>query len=516
MPSITFWARLLLLAAFCHIVHAADAGAPTQGYVLANLPGAEPADTLILESLQDKARHRLAKLAGRDGNAVGLWLPPGDYKLYKWRDGFMPPYPTITVMAGRLTDMGSLVPIPVGDNDVVLLPLRNDETARNAQAVATGLQAQLQSTEPLPWRVERVPPPSQLMLDPGNRFGLIPLLLKYYEARANAAPIGKRLREAASIGEFTALAKLATPPLTQKLVNDTQGRSYFGAALGQIRVRDADGTWSALDSGSLQTVTAVAASAGLLLAGFEDGQVRSSSDGGATWKAAALAPGGAVVDISRIGEQWLITTARGIVLRTGLRSVDQMGVYAARAADLSDLAKLREFPVETEPLVRPSAAAFANFYYVNAYPKLWRLDAATQQWQAVGPDTEVSGFQVAPGNGTLAAYRIRGAFSRLYVSTDHGGSWRKADNPPYVIMDVRFVDADAGQAVRWNTGAFSGVIELLQYDRSKDGWTKAVDVPVGCVATLPDASHRARFCVARGGNILSYADGKWTAEFAVD
>lgn len=513
MPLIAFWARLLLLAAFCHVAQAADS---VQGYVLASLPGAEPADTLVLESVNDKAKYRLAKLASRGGHTLGIALPAGDYRLHKWRDGFMPPYPTITVMAGRLTDMGSLVPVPVGNNDMVLLPLHNAETARNAQAAAAELQS-LQSRAPLPWRVERVPAPSQVVLDPGQRFGLIPYLLKYYEARANAAPIGKRLREVVSVDEFAALAKLATPPLTQKLVMDAQGRSYFGAALGQIRVRDANGTWSALDTGSLHTITAVAASAGQLLAGFENGMVRSSSDGGATWKAAAaLDPSVAVVDISRLGDQWLITTARGLVLRSGLRSVDQMVVHAARAADLSDLAKLREFPVETEPLVRPGAASFGNYFYVNAYPKLWRLDLATQQWQSVGPDTDVSGFQVAPGNGTLAAYRIRGAFSKLYVSTDHGGSWRKADNPPYVIMDIRFTDADNGQAVRWNTGAFSGVIELLQYDRTKDSWTKAVDAPVGCVAALPDASHRARFCVARGGNILSLADGKWTAEFAVD
>lgn len=531
MHLISMWLRLVVLALFCNGALAADsatapAPSPNHGYVFVSFPGAEPinplflrtlGDTLTLRSLADGSDHRLVKMASRDGNTFGMWLPAGDYKIYKWRDQLMTSYPTVTVAAGRLTDMGSLVSVPVGDNQFVLLPIRNAETARKAEAAIGDLPSGLQSPQPNGWLVDRVPAAFRPMEDPENRFGLIPLLLMFHETQANAAPINKRLRATTAIDEFLALAKASTPPQTPKAVGDAKGRSYFGAALGQVRVRDAQGTWTSLDTGSLHNVTAVAAWGDMLLAGFENGLIRLSTDAGTSWKlAAALDRGLSVTDISRVGDHWLVTGAHGIVLRNGMRSVDLLTVHAARAADLSDLAKQRDIAMESEPLVRPSAAAYQNFYYVNAFPKLWRLDVSTMQWRALGPDTDIHGFQITPGNGTLAAYRIKGGFSKLFVSTDRGETWTKYDNPPYVIMDIRFNDDKDGQAVRWNTGAFSGAIELLRYDRAKDSWTKSADAPVGCKAMLPDGSNTARFCITRGGDVLTFADGKWKAEFAVD
>lgn len=514
--------RLMAFALFVTGVQAADFEKPpsaNHGFVLATLPGSEPIDALVLRSVADNTDYRLAKIPNREGKTFGLWLPAGEYKILKWRDSYLKEYPSLVVAPGQLTDMGSLVPVPVGDGQLVLLPLRNDETRSKAQATVAELEAALSSKDVLPWDVDRVPPAIADFVDadPANRFGLIGALLMYYEGRANASPISKQLRATAAVDAFLALAKTATPPLTQKLVADAKGRSYFGAALGQIRVRDAGGVWGALDTGSLHHVTAVAAWEDTLLAGFENGLVRMSTDGGLSWKpVATLDRGVAITDISRIGDQWLVTAARGVVVRNLFRSVDQLSIYVARAADLSDIAKQRELAVEVEPLLRPSAMAYKNFYFVNAYPKLWRLDTSTMQWSAVGPDTDVHGFQLTPGNGTLAAYRIKGGFSKLFVSTDLGQSWTKYDNPPYVIMDVRFTSAQDGQAARWNTGAFSGVIELLQYDRAKDAWSKFSEAPAGCKTMLPDVSYTAKLCVTRGGNILKFADGKWLAEFAVD
>jgi len=84
------------------------------------------------------------------------------------------------------------------------------------------------------------------------------------------------------------------------------------------------------------------------------------------------------------------------------------------------------------------------------------------QWRALGPDTDIHGFQISPATGTLAAYRIKGAFSKLFMSRDLGGSWTQRDTPPYVILDIRFNEAAEGLATRWNTGTLSGVIELFQ------------------------------------------------------
>lgn len=491
--------------------------APTHGYVYASLPGAEPGDTLVLQSVADESKHTLPARVDADGNAVGMWLPAGDYKLYRWRGLWMGNYPSVSVKAARLTDLGSLVAVPVGSNDLVLLPVHSSESARNAAVALAEFQPVLVDKEPIQWRMAQTPAPFRIREVSEKAFGLIVDLLSIYESRTNAAPMSKQLREAGEADAFLRLAKFATPPLTQKPVQDAQGRMFFGAALGQVRVREASGAWTAIDTGSLHSVTAVAVRDALMVAGFDNGTLRASDDGGKTWNpVTAWDRSSSVVDITRLDAQWLVTTAHNTILRGGLRSVDQMTVYGGKADDLGDLAKLKDFALETEALFRPHAEAFQGYYYLNAFPKLWRLDVANQQWRAVGPDTDVHGFQVSPVSGTLAAYRIKGGFSRLYVSTDHAQTWTRYDNPPYVIMDIRFANAEQGQAVRWNTGAFSGTVELMQYDRPTDAWTKSVEAPPGCVRVLPDAQHTARLCVTKGGNILSLAGGKWLAEFAVD
>jgi len=512
---------LLAFAVLCPTVQAADApaqGAFANGFVFASMPGAKAYDVVMLQSVGSEPKeYTLNAIATQDGRGVGLALPPGEYRPYGGRGLKVPKesYPVITVEAGRLTDLGALVFVEVSDNRVVMLPTRNADSDRNMQTVLKQLSATLTAGEPIVWRVDKVPGPFPWR-DQGtlSRVSLAELQ-KAHESRATAAPVRQRLRETTAIDAFLSLAKSGAAPATTKPVQDAQGRMYFGAVLGQVRVRDANGVWGTLDTGCLHNVTAVETWNGQLVAGYDNGDVRRSVDGGKTWaQVASLERRVPVFDISRFDDQWFVATARPKVLRNGMPSTDQITVYSALKEDFSDIIKNRDFEVESEPLVRTSVAASKSHYYVNAFPKLWRLDAATQQWRALGLENEVHGFQLAPDNGTVAAYRIKGGFSKLYVSADHGDTWTKYDNPSYVIMDIRFRTPTQGQAVRWNMSAFSGTIELWDYDRAKDTWTKNSDAPLGCKHAVADAAQDIRFCVTPEGNILGKKDGKWGIEFA--
>lgn len=512
---------LFAFVLMCSGANAAEptaAQAPTSGFVFASMPGMTPQDTVTLLSVRDKADYKLGGFASADGKALGKFLPAGDYELVAARGQKLgKSYPLVTVVAGRLTDMGALVFVDLGDNKVVMLPTHNADSHRNVDAALKELGAPYTGSEALLWRTDKVPEPFFWRQELGLRYGLLADLQKVHENRTTETPVLRRMREATSVGSFLSLAKSAALPTTAKPVLDAQGRLVFGAALGQLRVRDASGAWSNIDTGCLHTVTAVELWGDQWLAGFDNGDVRRSQDGGKTWAVvASLERRRPVIDISRVADQWLVSTVRPKYLRNAMLSADQISIYTARKDDFSDIAKNRDLEVESEPLVRASAMAHKGFYYVNAYPKLWRLDTATMQWRALGPDTEVHGFQVAPDNGTLAAYRIKGGFSRLFVSADHGETWTKYDNPPYVIMDIRFANPSQGKAVRWNTGALSGTLELLDYDRAKDAWTKTSEAPAGCKQAFVDGSHNVKLCVTPDGNILGYANGKWAIEFAAD
>ena len=491
----------------------------SDGAVFASLPGGKPSDILILQSTGvQKADYTIPTRATLDGIAFGARVPRGEYKLLAVRGSLLSSnYPVVKVETGRMTDMGTLVFVNAGDNRNVLFPTRNAQSSRNMEAARRELGAPFSANEPVVWLSDMVPNPLRLKENFGMRFGLMADLKKAYESRVTAEPVFSIYRDGVSIDAFLSAAKKAARPATKKPVEDAQGRMFFGAPLGQVRLRDAGGVWSALDTGCLHTVTAVEWWGSRLLAGFDNGEIRQSLDDGKTWNVvASLESMTAVIDISRLADQWFITTARSITLRNGLDSVDQISVYSALKDDLTDIIKNRDFTVDKEPFVTPSAKSHKNFLYVNAFLKLWRMDAATMQWRAVGPDTDLHGFQVAPDSGALAAYRIKGAFSKLFVSADHGETWSKYDNPPYVIMDIRFTGPNQGQTARWNMSAFSGAIELLQYDKSRDNWTKSGDAPAGCNLAFADKTHAVKLCVTPGGNILSNADGKWAIEFAAE
>jgi len=491
--------------------------APTHGYVYVNLPADSSLNGGIkLRSLKDKREYQLpARSQGARG--YGLWLPEGDYQISEWRGTPLRNYPTFAVQARRVTSLGSVLSIQVGGYALVVLPIQHSEDAALAQQVANEYQSYLISPEPILWKPEGMPKPVTPPV-PSTGLGIVGDLLMAYDRSVNETPLKKRLLEAQSIDEFFQLAKLIMPPVTEAVL-DSESNTYFGADLGQVRRRNRDGLWSSLDTGTLRTITAVAISGKTLLAGSDDGVLRASTDNGKTWqRVAAVAQDEAIVGIHRIGHQWLVAASHWSITYPGWKQSDQLKVYSAAADNFSDLAISRQFPM---PGLAPNyygsngGQVAGHYFYLTAFPGLWRLDLTTQEWVSVTPPITTSGFNANPSGSVLAAYLAQGIFSKLFISTDFGNSWTQYNEPMYAITNIYFDTPEDGRATRIRADTFSAVFEIQQYDRSHNRWQKKYEAPAGCERLLwiGGAPH---YCITKGGSILRNEGTEWKAEFTAE
>jgi hypothetical protein len=494
----------------------------THGFVHASLGSGA---TVRLRSLAKGETYDLVSQAANGPYAYGLWVPEGQYEIVDLRASSGAAYAPVSVSRGRITDLGGIVRLEIGNYEFVRLPIRHPELAPGLQQATSALRPHLATTEPIEWRPS-APPQAEKQGSPPTNLGLIADLLMDYTRHVNKPPLNQQLKQAKSTEEFFRLAVATVPPLADEPGSDAEGRLYYGAELGQIRVRARNGEWTNLDTGTLQTITAVEVSGSKIVAGTARGEIRTSEDG-RTWRRHfSFAPGETVADIDRIGDRWIVLTARLAAVNFAaapgaqVQTADLFKVYSATGDDLAGMALLRELPLPDKVfVVRGMGArgqAAGGGWFVNVGSDLLRLDLATLQWSTSSPGHKVSGFNISPKTGLVTAYRQQGAFSKLNLTADQGRTWRAADTPPYIFYDVYFESPDKGLATRWSTGAFSASIEFMAYDPKADRWQKTYDAPPGCVRLLRDVDNVQRFCVTSGNSILNYVDGKWVAEFAVN
>jgi hypothetical protein len=476
-------------------------------------------------TLKGAADHTLRRQPENGATAFGLWVPAGEYDVEGLvaRDGSR--YTPVTVVAGRMTDLGGLARMEIGGYENVTLPIRHPELDAERQKALQALRPHLRDATPIEWR-PTAPPAAVRPVTPPTNLGLIADLITLYERERNKPPLNAQLKQAATIEEFYRGAVSVLPPATDEPASDAAGNLYYGAELGQVRMRSRDGQWSTLDTGTIQAVMAVEASGNLLVAGTAAGELRVSSDRKTWRRAAALPADEAVVDIDRFGKRWIVLGARMQTRFAGgpyggaYQTAEVLRVYSTTSDDLGGLALLREVQL-TEPWLvflgrTPRGQGAGNAYYVTSVAEMLKLDLATLQWTTLpNPGHGMHGFHVAK-NGLVTAYRNQGIFSKINLSTDQGATWRPAETPPYPFYDVAFEAPDKGLATRFAMGAFSSTIEFLEFDATQNKWQKTHEAPGGCARLLRDADNVQRYCLTTGNSILNYVGGKWLVEAAVN
>lgn len=484
------------------------------GFVYVGLPGQSAYVTVTVKSLSDGSTYTLDTIFSGDEGSAGSWIPPGDYKIAKWDTYDYPDYTAFHVDPKRVTDLGNLIPIQIGGYQFVVVPVRLKELASGVDTVIAKYRPLLETAVALEWNPINPPRPMDIPQPAFNSsLGAFVELLSEYSQHLNKPPLRQQLLNSGSNQAFFESARASSAPLTQMAAQDEGGNMYYGADWGQVRVRTPDGSWSSLDTGTIHQVTALTRQGSRLVAGYDNGQIRLSTDGGKSWTLVkTLDSGDAVIDLSWTGSTWLAVTADlqdSVIAKSGSK---QIVVYISPDQALDQFSRLK--------VMVPVGAAFTHAqladhdFFVSVDNTLMKLDLRTMAWSNMTLPVVMTGFGITKPGNTIVVYKAKGIFSKLYVSTDLGTTWSSRNAPQLVIRDIKFTSADNGIEVRMRPNFLTTSTMLMRYEAVNDRWVPESDLPKACERMIDDANAMPRFCVTKNGAILSQNQGKWSIEYA--
>lgn len=496
--------------------------AAAEGYIYVQLPRTDPVSPprLSVESTTSHKEFELEPRIGGRPNEYGAWVPAGNYVPSLWRRFQWGEYPGFEVQAGRVTDLGTLVPVQIGGSRFVIVPVRVPEEQDHVKDVVKAYASKLSEPQPIVWSPGVVSRAIQVGEDDPPA-GLIIGILSEIVRSTNEPPLNERLRKVANSAEFIALAKSGVPPLTPIPAVDGDGNLYFGAALGQVRVRASDGRWHSSDTGTLETITAVSVQGDTLYAGSLNGGLFVSRDRANSWsRLPSIDSKRDVRVIDRVGSQWFVVATHPALADGKWYSANKVSVYGSDGATPEGLRLIAEADIDAGQAYGiwsgPATGVQSGTYFVNLMNKLVGINLSTLERTTVKIPTIASGLAVSTDGSVMSIFFRKGIFSNLFVSRDGGANWNKLAAPPYIIEDVYFRNPRDGVAIRSNGGVMTATLEVLAYLPDKNDWQKQYEAPVGCVRLLWDAAMQPSFCVLGGGSILHYANGRWQGEFAAD
>jgi hypothetical protein len=480
--------------------------------------GVEPA--MVISPVGEKDGRESLWLPSRDPDdeVPGIWVKAGTYQLSAWR-GPWPGGPELEVVAGRVLDLGDLLEVSLGGVEVVLSPFTHPELEGELERRLQPLLGVLADPEPLRWRSPRVLPPSQLSL--GGNMGLIADgMMQGIRKKLVTAP-RERLRAITDPAVLQREVLDALPPLRDVSVVDAQGRQYFGAAFGRIRVRDPDGRWSTIDTGALGDVMTLHLEGDRLLAGIGSGTGRILQRiGDGEWTVLKrFALGVSVEDIDRVDGRWFVVVTKG-GWPDNFLTADSASVLAGEADDYSDLAEIRSIEHKRFPRFNwdPQGHVQGGFYYVNGRDELWRLELANGQWTRLAAKAPLR-MSVSPRTGTIATAGGTNVFAAM--ATPGGLPATKFEKLKWgggLPLEAWVDDRQTGWAVgtakmaMLNDAAPMAIARLGAAQR----WEPVAETPKGCSLVLRDTDGVPRYCATALGTIMRRDDAEWTTEFALD
>ena len=425
------------------------------------------------------------------------------------------------VKRGQVSNLGTLIVQPVGNNEYTVLPFPGIADIREYLAREQPALAAAPGAESLAWSGGKGADgtssgPQWLAVSntaAGGIVGTITLNLiqAKLDADAKTAPV-VAWKEAADGAARLRLAKQYTYALNglQRLPD---GRIAAGTNLGQVLLRDPATGWRRIDLEDPREITALYAPDGnRMIAGGEEGLLFSTQDGGKTWaRHRPPVDGGLIVHIAEHeGRVFVLSVVNDDFWLHSTADLGS-GEWRELKREKMDFLGLRIHP----HMQAMGALHDGRYYMVVPGQSIHVLDLATGAWTSSKPDSPFRFMGSVKGGFAYAT----GAINRVApaISRDGGATWTKLPNSCTAtfsgVLSVAFLSASDVYLLCYDVGMWSNTYSLK---RTRDGGATWTDV-LADIQGRPFqmyATPEVLFYVDVTGQIHASRDGgaTWAAE----
>lgn len=474
--------------------------------------------TIELENIQTKKKFDLNKshnkyFAARNASVSG-WLPEGNYKVIGLFGFGVHPLTAsfnasklgieFSVKAGQVYDINTLIFQPLGDGKATIAyaPSTPEEYLKigamgNAYSVLAGREINeitFENTFPLKTGKNTTS---------ASGGGLI--VNAFLAAGSSSMHGGQKEQwsQLSSSAELISLIKKSTTVLNDKIVL-ADGRTIFGSSLGQILVRNTDGSWINHDTGVYSEITSLLKHQSGFIAATDNGEFLISDDSLKSWKKVGVGlPYGAAVRMFQIsnGRTLLaIKTDKGLEMRTA------ENMFSFVSSPLYKIAVEGQAFWQFEYTKGNQLAATMGdrIAFLKIAESLVTYDIAKNSWSERKLDHGVAALEEDSQSKVVTLHHGSGAFGTTTITTDAGANFIEVKHK--MSSRVRFTSPKIGYALRIDMGFSDSSNHFAMTSDGGKTWLEGKELPEAC--TDWDVIDKRMICITRSGSILSTLNAK--------